>query len=72
MTEAEKILKRITRARADLAKLQTNCPHPKEHVTKITGANTGNIYEPNVYWTTFTCGVCHKIWTDYVRDKFPS
>lgn len=41
---------------------QEKCKHL--NVKKVPGANTGNIFEPNIYWNDCLCLDCNKWWKE--------
>jgi len=55
--EMEELNKKINR-------IQEECSHPSDCLTKEHGGSTGNPYEVNEYWTTFTCSLCEKRWQE--------
>ena len=48
-----------------IEQIQEECSHPKSSLTIEHGGDTGN-YDPTAdfYWTTYTCGLCDKSWTE--------
>jgi hypothetical protein len=65
MKRAEEARQEIEKAHLELQKIQNECSHPKEVLSKEHGSDTGN-YDPSqdAYWTDFKCGVCGKQWTE--------
>jgi hypothetical protein len=60
------VLKR--EAIAATAKLEGHlmtCKHPKEYLTQVSKANTGN-YDPSCdsYWYEFKCDLCGSFWVE--------
>jgi len=63
------IKKKIEILEQKIQKIQDSCPHPKEKTTETYGANTGNPFEANLYWTDYFCQVCEKEWTVNNQDN---
>ena len=54
----------IEERQAKIRRIQNDCNHPEDCVTKKHGGSTGN-YDPydDRYWTDFHCSLCDKRWT---------
>ena len=57
--------KEIQEREEKIKRIQEQCSHPEDCVTKKHDSSTGN-YAPSddVYWTVFTCGLCGAIWEE--------
>jgi hypothetical protein len=57
--------KRLEAIKTEIDKIQSECPHPKEHVEYIHRSDTGNwSTSDDRYWTTYMCLQCGKFWTE--------
>lgn len=63
MTIIEELQLTIQQAQTKIKAIQDQCPHPKEAVTRKSGASTGN-YDPSedCYWADLHCKLCDKKW----------
>lgn len=63
MTSVTKLKAEMEEMNNKIKRIQEECSHPSDCVTKNHGGSTGNPYERNEYWTDFTCSLCEKRWT---------
>ena len=70
MSIISELKNQIASLNRQIDQIQSECQHPKSVLKEEHGANTGN-YDPGAdcYWTTYTCGLCEKRWTqDHDKD----
>ena len=62
----------IAEQHALIAKIQDACSHPVDALSFEYGSDTGN-WDRNEdsYWTTYTCGLCEKRWSEDGSNQLP-
>lgn len=60
-TAVQNRLDKIRILQEEIRDIQAKCVHPKETLKAVDKGSTGG-WDPDTYWTEFTCGKCQKHW----------
>ena len=63
MSKIKELQMKISECHAKIKRIQDDCSHPEDCVTKKYGGSSGN-YDPTCdeYWIDFHCDLCDKRW----------
>lgn len=60
-TAVQNRLDKIRLLQKEIRTIQAKCKHPKKTLKSKHNGLTGG-WDPDTYWTEFTCGKCQKFW----------
>ena len=65
MSKIKELKMKIAECQAKIERIQEDCSHPEDYVTKINKGDTGNwCPQDDSYWKECHCDLCDKRWRE--------